>query len=152
LICINLQNPWGAVASLGPQAARDLANYFAIIPPRPANDGNWGLVATGRAIYIEGIPEANNAPCYACYGPNAEGGRDVPWLGGLAYFYLKARLQQWGQGYRLAALCNRSVAAVEIVAPRCIDLQADRIIRVVGLSHCWVADVLEVLSGFQPVS
>jgi cytochrome c553 len=93
------QYMWGAVASLGPQAARDLAAYFATIPPRPANDGNWGLVATGRAIYMEGIPEANIASCYACHGPNAEGVRDIPRLGGLAYFYLKARLAQWGQGY-----------------------------------------------------
>ena len=93
------QYMWSAVASLGPQAARDLAAYFATIPPRPANDGNWGLVATGRAIYMEGIPEANIASCYACHGPNAEGVRDIPRLGGLAYFYLKVRLQQWGQGY-----------------------------------------------------
>jgi len=93
------QYMWSAVASLGPQAARDLAAYFATIPPRPANDGNWGLVATGRAIYMEGIPEANIASCYACHGPNAEGVRDIPRLGGLAYFYLKARLEQWGQGY-----------------------------------------------------
>ena len=28
-----------------------------------------------------------------------EGVRDIPRLGGLAYFYLKARLEQWGQGY-----------------------------------------------------
>ena len=93
------QYMWSAVASLGPQAARDLAAYFATIPPRPANDGNWGLVDTGRTIYMEGIPEANIASCYACHGPNAEGVRDIPRLGGLAYFYLKARLAQWGQGY-----------------------------------------------------
>ena len=48
---------------------------------------------------MEGLPEANIASCYACHGPNAEGVRDIPRLGGLAYFYLKARLQQWGQGY-----------------------------------------------------
>jgi cytochrome c553 len=93
------QYMWGATAALGQQAARDLANYFATIPPKPANDGNWSLVATGRAIYMEGIPEANIASCYACHGPNAEGVRDIPRLGGLAYFYLKARLEQWGQGY-----------------------------------------------------
>ena len=45
------------------------------------------------------IPEANIVSCYACHGPNAEGVRDIPRLGGLAYFYLKGRLEQWGQGY-----------------------------------------------------
>jgi cytochrome c553 len=97
------QYMWGAVASLGSQAARDLAAYFATIPPKPANDGDRDLGARGRTIYLEGIPEANIAACYACHGPNAEGVRDIPRLGGLAYFYLKARLEQWGQGYHSVA-------------------------------------------------
>jgi cytochrome c553 len=78
------QYMWGAVAALGPQAARDLAAYFVTIPPKPANDGNRDLAARGRTIYLEGIPEANIASCYACHGPNAEGVRDIPRLGGLA--------------------------------------------------------------------
>ena len=93
------QYMWGAVASLSLYTARDLANYFATIPPKPANDGDQELAARGRTIYLEGIPEANIVSCYACHGPNAEGVRDIPRLGGLAYFYLKARLEQWGQGY-----------------------------------------------------
>jgi cytochrome c553 len=93
------QYMWGAVAALGPQAARDLADYFATIPPKPANDGDRDLAVRGRAIYMDGIPEANIASCYACHGPNGEGVRDIPRLGGLAYTYLKARLEQWGQGY-----------------------------------------------------
>ncbi len=94
---------WGAVAALGPDAARDLANYFATIRPKPANDGNRALAARGRAVYLEGIPEANIVSCFACHGPNAEGVRDIPRLGGLAYFYLKGRLEQWGQGYHSVA-------------------------------------------------
>lgn len=93
------QYMWGAVAALGPQDARDLALYFAAIPPKPADDGDRAVAAKGRTIYMEGIPEANIASCYACHGPNAEGVRDIPRLGGLAYFYLKGRLEQWGQGY-----------------------------------------------------
>jgi cytochrome c553 len=90
---------WGAVASLGPRTAHELALYFATIRPKPANDGNWALSARGRTIYLDGIPEANIASCYACHGPNAECVRDIPRLGGLGYEYLKARLEQWGQGY-----------------------------------------------------
>jgi cytochrome c553 len=93
------QYMWGAVAALDPGAAHDLAAYFASIPPRPANDGNPNLIAKGKAIYMNGIPEANVASCYACHGPNAEGVREIPRLGGLAYFYVKTRLAQWGQGY-----------------------------------------------------
>lgn len=93
------QYMWGAVAALDPGAVRDLAAYFATIPARPANDGDPSLLARGKTIYMEGSPEANIASCYACHGPNAEGIRDIPRLGGLAYFYVKARLEQWGQGY-----------------------------------------------------
>ena len=93
------QYMWGAVAALDPRAARDLAAYFASIPAKPANDGDSNLIAQGKAIYMDGVPEANISSCYACHGPNAEGVREIPRLGGLAYFYLKARLEQWGQGY-----------------------------------------------------
>ncbi|THD52742.1 MAG: c-type cytochrome [Bradyrhizobium sp.] len=93
------QYMWGAVAALDPYTARELANYFATIAPKPANDGDSTLASRGRAIYMEGIPEANIVSCYACHGPNAEGVRDIPRLGGLAYSYLKGRLEQWGQGY-----------------------------------------------------
>ncbi len=93
------QYMWGAVAALGPHAARDLAIYFATIVPKPANDGDRNLAGRGRTIYLEGIPEANIVSCYACHGPNAEGVRDIPRLGGLAYFYLKGRLEQWREGY-----------------------------------------------------
>ena len=93
------QYMWGAVAALGPRNARDLAIYFATIAPKPANDGDRNLAARGRTIYLEGIPEANVVSCYACHGPNAEGVRDIPRLGGLAYFYIKGRLKHWQEGY-----------------------------------------------------
>jgi cytochrome c553 len=93
------QYMWSAVAALDPHTARDLANYFATIPPKAANDGDSRLASRGRTIFMEGIPEANIVSCYACHGPNAEGVRDIPRLGGLAYFYIKGRLEQWGQGY-----------------------------------------------------
>ena len=60
------QYMWGAVAALGPHAARDLAIYFATIAPKAANDGDKDLAARGRTIYLEGIPESNIVSCYAC--------------------------------------------------------------------------------------
>ena len=97
------QYMWNAVAALSPYAARDLANYLASIPPKPANDGDSALASKGKRIFMDGIPEANIVSCYACHGPNGEGIRDIPRLGGLAYFYVKARLEQWGQGYHSTA-------------------------------------------------
>jgi cytochrome c553 len=118
---LSKQYMWSAVTALDPGSVRDLAAYFATIPPKPANDGDRTLAATGRAIYMEGIPDANVAACYACHGPNAEGIREIPRLGGLSRFYLKARLQQWGQGYHSVAgspmpIVARSLASGEIEA------------------------------------
>ncbi len=90
---------WGAAANLSPGAARNLAVYFSTIPPKAANDGDRELATAGRAIYQEGIPDANIAACVACHGPNAQGVGEIPRLGGLAYTYLQRRLEQWGQGY-----------------------------------------------------
>jgi cytochrome c553 len=72
------------------------------LPPRAANDGVPNLVGVGRTIYQEGMPEANIVACVVCHGPNAEGVRDIPRLGGLDYSYLKRRLEQWNQGYHAA--------------------------------------------------
>ena len=93
------QYMWGATASLSPQTARDLAVYFSRLPHRSADDGDRELVARGETIYQRGMPEANIAACVACHGPNAQGVGAIPRLGGLAYTYLKRRLQQWGEGY-----------------------------------------------------
>src|SRR5579863_8762952 len=67
------QYMWGAVAALNPYTARDLANYFAAIPPKGANDGDSSLASRGRTIYMDGIHEANIVSGYACHGPNDEG-------------------------------------------------------------------------------
>ena len=76
---------WRAVAALDPGAARDLAAYFGSIQPKPA--------------------------CYACHGV---GVRDIPRLGGLSFFYLKARLEQWGPDYHSGAGTPMPVAARQL--------------------------------------
>jgi cytochrome c553 len=95
------QYMWGAADSLSPQSAHELATYFSTLPPRPAGDGDTELVATGRTIYQQGMPDDNVVACVVCHGPNGEGVGQIPRLGGLAYTYLKRTLEQWGQGYHL---------------------------------------------------
>jgi cytochrome c553 len=97
------QYMWGAASSLNPRVARDLAVYFAALPPRAANDGDHDLAVAGRQIYEQGMPDANIVPCSVCHGPNAEGARAIPRLAGLSYYYLKRRLAQWGEGYHSTA-------------------------------------------------
>jgi hypothetical protein len=85
---------------LGRDAARNLASYFAMSSHSRPLVTTTAISRRGEeTISMEGIPEANIVSCYACHGPNAEGVRDIPRLGGLAYFYLQGRLEQWGQEY-----------------------------------------------------
>jgi cytochrome c553 len=100
---LSKQYMWGATANLSPQTAHDLAAYFSALPPQAANDGDRELVAAGRTIYEEGIAESNIVSCLVCHGPNGEGVREIPRLGGLSYSYLKKRLEQWGEGFHAAA-------------------------------------------------
>ena len=100
---LSKQYMWGAAANLSPDARRDLSEYLASLPPKSALDGNRALAGRGQSIYLEGIPEANVVACLACHGPSGEGVREIPRLGGMSYFYLKRRLQEWGQGYHSAA-------------------------------------------------
>ncbi len=93
------QYMWGAAANLRADTVRDLADYFASLPPKAAQDGHRALAERGQAIYVQGIPEANIVACLACHGPGGQGVREIPRLGGMSYFYLKRRLEEWGQGY-----------------------------------------------------
>ena len=97
------QYMWGAAANLPANLVHDLATYFATLPPKPANDGRSELVALGEAIYQRGMPDDNVVACVACHGPNAEGIAAIPRLNGLAYTYLKRRLEEWAAGYDAAA-------------------------------------------------
>lgn len=107
---LSRQYMWGAAANhLSLQTARNLALYLSTVSPKSANDGYEILTARGRTIYQEGIPDANIPSCVACHGPNAEGAAaegagQIPRLGGLSYYYLKKRLEQWGEGYHATAL------------------------------------------------
>src|SRR5271166_4431416 len=94
---------WPAAAKVDAVTAHELAAYFAALEPEAACDGDEQLAAAGKAIYDQGIPEANIVSCVACHGPNAQGVRDIPRLGGLSYPYLKRKLAQWGEGYHQSA-------------------------------------------------
>ncbi len=95
---------WAAAANVGPESARYLAAYLSALPTQAANDGDRDRVAAGRAIYQEGLPDANVAACVACHGPRGQGIGGIPRLGGLSYSYLQDRLQQWRDGYDATAM------------------------------------------------
>jgi cytochrome c553 len=90
---------WYAAAHLDPLTVRNLAAYLSALPPEAAKDGDSELIAEGRTIFENGVPDENIAACEACHGPEAQGVREIPRLGGLSYGYLERRLEQWNQGH-----------------------------------------------------
>jgi len=90
---------WNAAAHLDPLTLQNLAAYFSALPPEAAKDGDSELAAEGRIIFENGVPDENIAACQACHGPEAQGVREIPRLGGLSYTYLKRRLEEWSQGH-----------------------------------------------------
>ncbi len=90
------------VHGLDPAMRSALAEHFADLSPRSSGGGPSELVATGRQIYEEGLPEANVPACSVCHGADAKGHGPIPRLAGQLYAYTVKELASWdnlrGQG------------------------------------------------------
>lgn len=89
---------------LGEAEIRVLADYFAGLPGNRTGPGastDAGLVARGRRIALEGIPERRIPSCVECHGPGA-GPRNplYPELAGQYAGYLALQLKLFRQGHR----------------------------------------------------
>lgn len=81
---------------LSPSTITALANHFRDLNPAPVGGGPSHLVATGRTIFAEGLPEDNVPACSACHGPEAKGQGEIPRLAGQLFPYLVKELTNWG--------------------------------------------------------
>jgi cytochrome c553 len=81
--------------SLSPAMLNALAAHFASLHPPPIGGAPRQLVATGRKIFEDGMPEVNIAACAACHGPDATGSGQIPRLAGQLYPYMIKTLNNW---------------------------------------------------------
>jgi len=81
--------------SLSPAMLNALAAHFASLHPPPIGGAPRALVATGRKIFEDGMPEVNIAACAACHGPDATGSGQIPRLAGQLYPYMIKTLNNW---------------------------------------------------------
>ena len=81
--------------SLSPAKLNALAAHFASLHPPPIGGAPRQLVATGRKIFEDGMPEVNIAACAACHGPDATGSGQIPRLAGQLYPYMIKTLSNW---------------------------------------------------------
>jgi cytochrome c553 len=88
--------------TLSPSMVTALAHHFQDLGAAPLGDGPQRLVAEGKSIYEDGIPEANVAACFACHGVEAHGQDEIPRLAGQLFPYTAKKLIHWdkerGQG------------------------------------------------------
>jgi cytochrome c553 len=81
---------------LSPSMVTALASHFRELNPPPLGGAPRHLVATGRTIFADGLPEDNVPACSACHGPEAKGQGEIPRLAGQLYPYLVKELTNWG--------------------------------------------------------
>ncbi len=82
--------------ALKPGMVAAIAENFRKLNPPPIGGAPRGLVATGKNIFENGVPDANVAACAACHGPEATGSGEIPRLAGQLYPYVIKELTGWG--------------------------------------------------------
>jgi cytochrome c553 len=88
--------------SLSPSMVAALSAHFRDLNPKPLGGAPREVVATGKTIYQEGLPDSNVPACSACHGPEAKGQDEIPRLAGQLFSYTVKELTNWskerGQG------------------------------------------------------
>ena len=88
---------FGVVRALNPAMLPALTVYFTELNPKPLKGAPKDLVAIGKKIYKEGVPEANIEPCAMCHGPEAKGQGTGPRLAGQLHDYVAKTLLNWSK-------------------------------------------------------
>jgi cytochrome c553 len=86
--------------ALNPAMIQALAAHFGELNPKPLGGAPGTpkeLVAVGKKIYEEGIPESNIPPCASCHGPEAKGNGPFPRLAGQLNDYIFRKLVNWSK-------------------------------------------------------
>jgi cytochrome c553 len=82
---------------LSPAMISAITAHFQGLNPGPYGGGPKSLVAAGKQIFQNGIPQENIAACAACHGPDATGHGEIPRLAGQLYWYVVRELSGWPQ-------------------------------------------------------
>src|ERR1700692_15597 len=87
---------------LSPSMLTALAAHFKDLNPKPLGGAPRELIAAGKKIYEDGVPETNVPACMACHGPEAKGQEAIPRLAVQLHDYIASQLANWskerGQG------------------------------------------------------
>jgi len=82
---------------LSPAMRTSLAKHFKGLNAKPLGGAPRKLVAMGKKIYEEGVPETNVPACMACHGSEAKGQEAIPRLAGQLHDYFFNKLANWNK-------------------------------------------------------
>jgi cytochrome c553 len=100
----------GQAAALSDADMRNLATYYASLPPKPS--GHADAASRGGRLFLDGDPARGAPPCQGCHGPTGRGPRAYrsdaplpPWstfprLHGQSAIYVTKALGDFGSGAR----------------------------------------------------
>ena len=80
---------------LSPTMLTALASHFKDLNPKPLGGAPRELVAAGKKIYEEGIPNSDIPACASCHGAEAKGDGQFPRLAGQLNDYISRKLANW---------------------------------------------------------
>ena len=84
----------GISMALSDQDIRDIAAYYAALPPPPAKPGNAEKIAKGAQI-------SGTQYCNSCHGPQLQGQKHIARLAGQSHEYLVTQLKNIRSGSRV---------------------------------------------------
>jgi cytochrome c553 len=84
----------GIAMALSDQDMRDIAAYYAALPPPPAKSGNAEKIAKGAQI-------SSTQYCNSCHGPQLQGQKHIARLAGQSQEYLVTQLKNIRSGSRI---------------------------------------------------
>jgi cytochrome c553 len=108
------------IANLDDATLRDLAAYFASLPPPPAQPGAQSS-SRGATLYREGDPATGTPPCQGCHGADGNGHpwaerdaayRTYPRLRGQHADYVAQRLKDFRDGKHASSSADRIMTPV----------------------------------------
>ena len=83
---------------LSPAMLDALTQSFFKLNPKPlAAPAPESLIAAGKKIYEEGLPQSDVPPCAGCHGPEAKGESQFPRLAGQLSDYVTDKLTNWAK-------------------------------------------------------
>lgn len=86
---------YGVAHALNPAMLTALANHFSQLNPKPLGGGSKQLLAAGKKIYEEGVPDGSVPPCASCHGADAKGNGLFPRLAGQLHDYVARKFANW---------------------------------------------------------